>query len=76
MAANKYSDQTQFVMGMLEGFSGIGLVIGLMGGSIVYESMGQDAVFLCFGGLLPIMALISKLIFSCLESSAVTAEVG
>ena len=40
MAANKYSDQTQFVMGMLEGFSGIGLVIGLMGGAAVYETMG------------------------------------
>ena len=67
MAANKYSDQTQFMMGMLEGVSGIGLVIGLMGGSLVYESMGYEAVFLTFGGLLLLMALISRLIFSCLE---------
>ena len=40
MAANKYSDQTTFVMGMLEGCSGIGLVIGLMGGAAIYERMG------------------------------------
>lgn len=40
LAANKYADETQFVVGMLEGCSGIGLVFGLMGGSAVYEAMG------------------------------------
>ena len=49
MAANKYANQTAFVMGMLEAFSGIGLVFGLMGGSALYEAMGYQAVFFTFG---------------------------
>ena len=52
---------------MLEGMSGIGLVIGLLGGSIVYEGMGYQAVFIFFGSLLPILALISRLLFRCIE---------
>lgn len=51
----------------MEGFSGIGLVFGLMGGSLVFESMGIEAVFVTFGSLLPIMAVVSRVIFSCLE---------
>ena len=64
------------MMGMLEGVSGIGLVIGLMGGSLVYESMGYEAVFITFGGLLLLMALISRLIFSCLERRVAIAVDG
>ena len=63
-------------MGMLEGSSGIGLVIGLMGGSVVYEAMGYEAVFITFGGLLPIMAIISRMIFSCLERREAEAPEG
>ena len=36
IAANKYSSQTEFVIGMLEAMSGIGLMIGFTGGSYVY----------------------------------------
>ena len=67
MAANKYADKTLLVMGLLEAASGVGLIIGLMGGSVVYESLGYDAVFFAFGGLLLVMAIVSRLIFSCLE---------
>ena len=54
-------------MGLLEAASGVGLIIGLMGGSVVYEILGYDAVFFTFGGLLLLMAIVSRLIFSCLE---------
>lgn len=67
MAANKYADQTEFVVGMLEAMSGIGIVFGLMGGSVVYETMGYNAVFLLFGSLLPTMAFISRILFKCLD---------
>lgn len=67
LAANKYADQTEFIVGMLEGVSGIGLVIGLLGGSFIYEKMGYMAVFLVFGSLLLVMSCVSRLVFGCIE---------
>jgi hypothetical protein len=52
---------------MMEGMSGVGLVSGLLGGSIIYETMGYQAVFIYFGSLLPILAIVSRLLFRCLE---------
>ncbi len=69
-AANKYPDRTEFIVGMLEGMSGIGLVFGLLGGSVVYEGMGYQAVFIFFGGLLPCLAIISRILFKCIEEGA------
>ena len=66
-AANDYPTQTEFIVGMLEGVSGIGLVTGLLGGSVIYEKIGYMAVFLIFGSLLPTMAIVSRLLFSCIE---------
>jgi MFS family permease len=40
LAADKYPDQTEYMVGMLEAVSAIGLVIGLMGGASLYETMG------------------------------------
>ena len=51
---------------MLEGVSGIGLIIGLMGGSILYESMGYMAVFITFGSLLIVVAVLTRFCFSAL----------
>ena len=51
---------------MLEGVSGIGLIIGLMGGSILYESMGYRAVFITFGSLLIVVAVITRFCFQAL----------
>ena len=48
---------------MLEGVSGIGLIIGLMGGSVLYETMGYQAVFIIFGGLLVVVAGITRFCF-------------
>mmetsp|Transcript_2614 Transcript_2614/g.3539 ORF Transcript_2614/g.3539 Transcript_2614/m.3539 type:complete len:164 (-) Transcript_2614:1040-1531(-) len=67
IAANKYPDRTEFIVGMMEGVSGVGLVFGLMGGSVIYEKMGYMAVFICFGSLLPILAVISRILFRCIE---------
>ena len=53
---------------MLEAMSGIGLVFGLLGGSAVYEAMGYKAVFIVFGGLLPILAVIARFMFTWLEN--------
>ena len=58
IAANKYADKTEFIVGLLEGVSGIGAVLGCLGGSVIYESIGYKAVFVCFGGILPIMAIV------------------
>ena len=66
IAANKYTDNTEFIVGMLEGVSGIGLVFGLLCGSVIYEAIGYKAVFICFGGLLPIMAIVQWLLFRCI----------
>ena len=73
MAATKYADKTVFVMGLLESSCGVGLVLGLIGGSVVYETMGYEAVFFTFGGLLLFMAILSRLLFCCLEQSEVVA---
>ena len=37
LAANKYPKQTEFMVGMLESVSGIGLIAGFLGGSYIYE---------------------------------------
>ena len=64
LAANKYADNVNFVFGALEAMSGIGLVIGLVGGSMVYEGMGYKAVFILFGGLLPTLAVVVRILFA------------
>ena len=51
---------------MLEGVSGIGLIIGLMGGSILYDSLGYRAVFIIFGGLLIVVAVLARFCFQAL----------
>jgi len=67
LAANKYANQVTFMVGLLEAMSGIGLVIGLVGGSIVYDVMGYKSVFILFGSMLPIMALVTRVLFFRIE---------
>ena len=67
LAANKYSSNTLFVVGMMEGMSGVGIVIGLLGGSAVYEAMGYEAVFITFGLILLAMAFISRALFMLID---------
>ena len=52
---------------MLEASAGIGVIIGLLGGSAVYEFRGYSAVFITFGTILEVMAFVSRSIFICLE---------
>ena len=52
---------------MMQGMSVVGLVSGLLGGSIIYETMGFQGVFIYFGSLLPFLAIVSRLLFRCLE---------
>ena len=70
LAANKYTDKTEFIVGMLEGMGGIGVIVGLMGGSIVYEALGRKAVFIVFGCLLLFMAVLSRICFGVLARVA------
>lgn len=74
LAATKYSDNTEFVVGMMEGVSGIGLVFGLMGGSVIFEAMGYMAVFIGFGSILPILAIVSRMLFYCIEKKELACE--
>ena len=67
LAANKYKDNTEFIVGMLEASAGIGLIIGLLGGSAVYKFRGYSAVFITFGTILEVMAFISISLFVYLE---------
>ena len=69
LAANKYVKDTTFVVAMLEGMSGIGIVVGQFGGSIVYEALGYRAVFVAFGLLLLIMALVTRILFMIIEKN-------
>lgn len=55
---------------MLEGVAGVGICIGLMGGSVVYEKIGYMAVFLTFGFLLLSLSVISRILFFCIERKA------
>ena len=73
-AANKYPERTEFIVGMLEGMSGIGVIIGLFGGAAIYEGMGYQAVFIVFGGLLPVMAFMSRVLFRCTEQGRADDE--
>ena len=66
-AANKYKEDTERIVGMLEAMSGVGLIVGLLGGSVVYTFMGYGAVFIVFGSILEIMAFLSRGLFQCLE---------
>jgi MFS family permease len=67
LAANKYAHEVTFVVGVLEATSGIGLVIGLLGGSIINERIGYKAVFILFGSLLPILSVIVRVLFYYIE---------
>ena len=69
LAANKYVKDTTFVVAMLEGMSGIGIVVGQFGGASVYEAMGYRAVFITFGLLLFIMALVSRILFMIIDKN-------
>lgn len=67
LAANKYADNVTVIVGLLECFSGVGLVIGLLGGSILYEGMGYRAVYTIFGSLLLVLALVTRVLFAQIE---------
>ena len=67
LAADKYPEQTEAMVGLLEAFSGLGGVAGLLGGAYIYESMGYQFTFLMFGGMLPVVAIISRIIFGLQE---------
>ena len=69
LAANKYAKDTTFMVAMLEGMSGIGIVVGQFGGSIVYEALGYRAVFVTFGLLLLVMALVTRILFMIIEKN-------
>ena len=62
------------MVGMLEGVSGIGLVFGLLGGAGLYEAMGYKAVFIVFGGLLPVNAVVSRILFKIIDRAELEKE--
>ena len=67
VAANKYPAQTEFMVGMLEAVSGIGLIGGFLGGSYVSAKLGFQKTYWVFGGLLPIVAIITRIALKLIE---------
>ena len=67
VAANKYPQQTEFMVGMLEAVSGIGLIAGFLGGSYVSAQLGFQTTYWVFGGLLPIVAIITRIALKLIE---------
>ena len=67
LAANKYPNETEFMVGMLEGVSGIGLIAGFMGGSYLGNSLGFKTTYRVFGGLLPLIGLLTRVAFKFIE---------
>ena len=70
IAANKYPEQTEYMVGMLEAMSGIGLIVGFMGGSYIFATLGFEMTYFVFGGMLPVVAVIVRIAFGCIDSQA------
>ena len=68
LAADRYPKHTEQMIGLLEAFSGIGGIAGLLGGATIYNTFGYKATFLLFGGMLPIIAVLSRLVFTSIQN--------
>jgi MFS family permease len=55
--AQAYGDNVQKYLSLLEGFVGVGITMGPILGSIVFEFLGFDKTFFIFGGLMAPSAL-------------------
>ena len=55
------------MVGMLEAVSGIGLIGGFLGGSYVSTKLGFQTTYWVFGGLLPIVAIITRIALKLIE---------
>ena len=55
--AQAYGDKIQKYLSLLEGFVGVGITMGPIVGSIVFELLGFDKTFFIFGGLMAPSAL-------------------
>ena len=67
MAANKYPEQTEFMVGALEATSGAGLIVGFSGGSYMFSKLGYEMTYFVFGGLLPVVAILARVAFKLIE---------
>ena len=74
LAANKYPNETEFMIGMLEAVSGVGLITGFMGGSYVGNSLGFKTTYRVFGGILPVIGIFARLAFKVLEMKEERSE--
>ena len=68
LAADRYPKHTEQMIGLLEAFSGIGGIAGLLGGATIYNTFGYKATFLLFGGMLPLIAVLSRLVFTSIQN--------
>ena len=62
------------MVGMLEGVSGIGLIAGFMGGSYMGNSLGFKTTYRVFGGLLPLIGLLTRAAFKIIEMGEERSE--
>ena len=56
------------MIGMLEAMCGIGLIIGFMGGSYIFATLGFEMTYFVFGGVLLVVAVIVRIAFACIDS--------
>ncbi len=55
------------MVGILEAFSGVGLILGSTGGSAVFRVIGFKATYFLFGGLFPVLAIITRIALMLIE---------
>ena len=63
---------TMTMMGMLEAMSGIGQILGSTGGSYMYARLGFKMTYVSFGGLLPVLAIIARIVLELIERKKIT----
>lgn len=63
IATNFYPEKKEALVGYIEAFTGIGLMIGPVLGSILYHFGGYRFTFYMFGGFFVVFSLLVKLIF-------------
>ena len=58
------------MIGMLEAMCGIGLIVGFMGGSYIFATLGFEMTYFVFGGVLLVVAVIVRIAFSFIDGKS------
>ena len=63
IATNDFPEQKEMLVGLVEAMTGVGLLVGPILGSVLYEMLAMKYTFLVYGSFLMFLAVIVKLNF-------------